>query len=215
MRESTRKIYARQATAFFSEPWARAGLENGRIFDSLEVQNYLFAELGRPCLRNKHGSRNHFCCIRRLLRNTAVLLGHQLGPRLVSPQTPIPLAVYEDNFFLYDASDNGRFLAPFRQQRLFSHYRRNLFVVRNLHPATTSVTLRCPRHSLYRLSKDSKRRFRGEITLELEAADSAVVLLSPGTGQLLDEPVEIKADNDYVLVFYLADAVEQQRRDYK
>lgn len=207
MRESTRRLYAQRATDFFRRPETRSELEDGRIFASLEVQNYLFAELGRPCLQRRHASRAHFCCIRHLNKNAPKKLGHRLETSLASPQTPFPTAVYDENYFLYST---GRFLAPFKQQTQFSHYRRNVFVVRNLNPTAARVTLACPGHYFYHLAEAKQNERENELVLSLEPSKSAVVLLSPGASRLLDEPVTVVADQSYVLVFYLADAVEQE-----
>jgi hypothetical protein len=104
----------------------------------------------------------------------------------------------------------GRFLAPFKQQTQFSHYRRNLFVVRNLNPTAARITMACPGHYFYHLTEASRNELKDELVFSLEPSKSAVVLLSPGASRLLDEPVTAVADQSFVLVFYLADAVEQE-----
>lgn len=224
MRESTRRLYAEKA-AVFIDSYVPDLFATGRCFNALEVQTYLMAELGRPCLSDRHSPAHSstFCCIWSLKgpgtdgRPIPRKIEHNVDGSK-APQ-PRPLVVYDSHWRLYPGGANGGFLRPFRHNAdaLPAFYRRNCFVVRNLNVSDATVTVSSPGHNRLLLGHIDGSGGSREIEFENSTATTL-----PGRGGsmvvvcnrkfnfyrlLPDAPVMFASSVGRVLVFHLAELI--------
>lgn len=215
MRERTRRVYAESAGDYLRRTvGAHEELDSSGAFSALQVQNYLFAELTRPCLNTHHAPHTHFCCVRQLRKDRSTEIGHELGKNGARrAQFPLPMVMFDNKYFLFQASSNRHYIMPFETKKMFTYHRRNLFVLRNLNDAPATVKLSCQNHAFHELTDNNNaesteaRKTKDQIEVTLEAGHAQVVLLSPGASPLLDEPVVATTDKNLVMLFYLADAL--------
>lgn len=209
MRERTRRVYAESAGEYLrSTVGALEELDSSGAFQALQVQNYLFAELTRPCLNTRHTPHTHFCCVRQLRKQRRTIIGHELGNKGVRrAEFPLPMVMFDNKYFLFQASSDRHYIMPFTEKNLFTYHRRNLFVLRNLNDAPATVKLGCTNHAFHELRDVKAREEPDKIEVTLGAGHARVILLSPGASPLLDEPVIATTDQDLVMIFYLADAL--------
>lgn len=208
MRESTRKLYAVAAYEYFRTNKLAVdvlGEANGdRYFSALPVQNYLFAELDRPCLGAKRRNKASFRAIRHVAANAKVVVDHQLN--VVGRRLLLPFATYMAGHGTRFLDQTNNYFSPMTQSTLeMECHRRNLFVLRNLREIEVTATVNCPGCNILPLGSPKKIPIENEYAVTLEPFSSRVVVLKARPHKTFDPPVTFSSVEGGVLVFYVCD----------
>jgi len=209
MRESTRKLYASAANKYFLEDGPTVdvlGETNGeRYFSALPVQNYLFAELDRPCLGAQRPNKASFRAIRYMAPNENVIVDHQLN--VSKRRMLLPFATYMAGYgsqFLDQTTNYFRPMTRAKEEEMECH-RRNLFVLRNLRGIEVTATVKCWGCNILPLGLPKQTPIEDEYDVTLKPFSSQVVVLKARPHETFDPPVTLLSVEGGVLVFYVCD----------
>ena len=210
MRESTRALYASAANEYFLGNGLTVdvlGETNGeRYFAALPVQNYLFAELDRPCLGAKRPNKASFRGIRYVAPNAEVVVDHQLN--VVGRRLFLPFATYAAGHGTQFLDQTNNYFSPMThspQKKEMECYRRNLFVLRNLRETEVTATVKCPGCNILPLKPTTQAGSEDECAVKLEPFSSQVVVVKARPHETFDPPITFSSVEGGVLVFYVCD----------
>ena len=209
MRESTRKLYATAAHEYFRSNGLTVdvlGEPNGeRYFSALPVQNYLFAELDRPCLGAKRQNKASFRAIRYLAPNAKVVVDHQLN--VSKRRMLLPFATYMAGYGSQFLDQTANYFSPMtraKEEEMECH-RRNLFVLRNLRGIEVTATVQCRGCNILPLGPPKPTPIEDKYPFTLKPFSSQVVVLKARPHKTFDPPVTLLSAEGGVLVFYVCD----------
>lgn len=201
MRERTRRLYARTVQDYFSAIGMNDDSIEPRYFSALKVQNYLWAELCRPCFNVERPRKNTFCAIRYLKANVFLDVSHELDAPIL--ESILPIVVYDNKHFLYREQNGRKHVRPFVESLPFRHHRRNLFVIRNLSVTSVAVTIACT-DAVIRPIKSGLEVTRNTRTVPMKPRESLVVILSDVVD---NSPVTFNSVEGGLLIFYVGEAI--------
>ena len=207
MRESTRRLYVSLVQQHFSKIRMNADSIEAKHFSSLPLQNYLWAELSRPCLNVEEQQRNTFCAVRYLQAKTSLQISHELEAEMLD--SSLPLVVYNEINFLKVEKKGQKYLGPMAESLPFRHHRRNLFIVRNLGVTSAIVNIDC-KGAIIRPMQPRLTAGWDALTVSMEPCASLVLTLSNAVadGQnALDSPVTFYSAKGGLLIFYIGEAI--------
>ena len=215
MRERTRKIFVEGVLAYFDRVSSHFNVSqlnsDPRVFGALEVQNYLFAELSRPCLSVNSDSQMKICFVeyvaggkQKSVRSN-LSFAHATGTG--SKSTIFPDLIFNQAWFLYKTDPLSTTYFPLMQQSINFYYRcKNLFVLRNLNEEPVNVSVHNDGCRVVDLCSSQQNGLENN-QLTLESKGSAVLVLKRNAGIAVhknDYPTVFKSSVGNVLVFYLA-----------
>ena len=211
MRESTRVLYAAAAGGYFEDRRlsvdVRGEPDGQRYFSALPVQNYLFAELDRPCLGKKRPDKASFRAIRYVAPKANVVVDHQLN--VARRRVLLPYATYMAGHGTQFLDPTNNYFSPMTrsapEMKEMACYRRNLFVLRNLRNDDVTATVTCRGCNILPLAPPKQPASEDEYTVKLEPFSSRVVVVKARPHKTFDPPIAFSSVEGGVLVFYMCD----------